>query len=313
LNVGFYRLVDELTIDEADLEGKLRDRPGIVFVTHYFGFAQPAIERIADECQRRGCVLIEDCAHALFSRHRGRELGDFAPFAVFSLRKTLPIPDGGAFRVNAELLRRVTTKPFLPPPPGRFSLKAFFGYPKFAARALLGPRVAGLYRHLRSRGADEQYRSPPADANFQPTRPYTLAMSALSRRVAASAEPARIVERRRRNYIALDRALAGSPGYRKIFDRLPEHACPLFLPIWVADRETLMTALRRRGIETFRFGATPHPKLDAELRIAAGPLRDYILCLPVHDQISDGDIEEMTRIMRSLLARHAPSLEKVFA
>jgi hypothetical protein len=307
LNVGFYRLADGLTIDEADLEAKLRERPGIVFVIHYFGFAQPAIERIVGDCQRRGCVVIEDCAHALFSKHSGRDLGDFAPIAVFSLHKTLPIPDGGALKVNAELLREVTEKPFWPPPPGEFSLETLFGYPKSAARALLGPRVAGVYRRLRSRGADEQYRPPTPVANFQPktTRPYALAMSALSRRVAASAEPVRIVERRRRNYSALDQALSGSPGYRKIFDRLPDHACPLFLPIWVADRETLMTALRRRGVETFRFGAVPHPELDAELRQEATPLRDNILCLPVHDQITNGDLDEMVRIVRPLLARHA--------
>ena len=305
-----------LTVDEADLQDKLRDRPGIVFIIHYFGFAQPAIERIAGDCRRRGCVVIEDCAHALFSKHCGRELGDFAPIAVFSLHKTLPISDGGALKVNAELIRQVTEKPFSPPPPGEFSLETLFGYPKSAARALLGPRVAGVYRHLRSRGADEQYRPPNPVANFQPktTRPYVLAMSALSRRVAASAEPARIVERRRLNYSALDQALAGSPGYRKVFDRLPEHACPLFLPIWVADRETLMTALRRRGVETFRFGAVPHPELDAELRVKATPLRDNILCLPVHDQITGRDIEEMARIVRPLLARHAlPLAAKVSA
>jgi perosamine synthetase len=316
LEVGFYRLSNDLAIDEADLQAKLCDRPGVVFIIHYFGFAQPAIERIAGDCRRLGCVVIEDCAHALFSKHCGRELGDFAPIAVFSLHKTLPIPDGGALKVNAELLRQVTEKPFSPPPPGEFSLETLFGYPKSAARALLGPRVAGVYRHLRSRGADEQYRPPNPVANFQPktTRPYALAMSALSRRVAASPEPARIVERRRLNYSALDQALAGSPGYRKIFDRLPEHACPLFLPIWVADRETLMTALRRRGVETFRFGAAPHPELDAELRVEATPLRDNILCLPVHDQITDGDIEEMARIVRPLLARHAlPLAVKVSA
>jgi len=306
LNVGFYRLVDELAVDEADLEGKLRDRPGIVFVIHYFGIAQPAIERIADECQRRGSVLIEDCTHALFCRHGGRELGDFAPIAIFSLRKTLPITDGGALKVNAKLLQGVTGKPFAPPPPGKFSLRTLVRYPKSAAPTLLGPRIAGVYRRLRWRGADERYRPLPPDANFnEPPPPYTLGMSALSQRVAASAEPARIVERRSRNYLALDRALAGSPRYRRIFDRLPQHTCPLFLPIWVADRETLMIALRRRGVDTFRFGVVPHPKLDAPLRRGAALLRDNILCLPVHDQITDGDIEEMTRIVRPLLARHA--------
>ncbi len=105
--------------------------------------------------------------------------------------------------------------------------------------------------------------------------------------------------------MALDQALAGSPGYRRVFDCLPEGACPLFLPIWVAERETLMAALHLQGVETFRFGATPHPTLDGELLHETAQLRDNILCLPVHDQITDGDLEQMAKIVRPLLARHA--------
>jgi dTDP-4-amino-4,6-dideoxygalactose transaminase len=41
------------------------------------------------------------------------------------------------------------------------------------------------------------------------------------------------------------------------------------------------------------------------LRQEATPLRDNILCLPVHDQITNGDLDEMVRIVRPLLARHA--------
>jgi dTDP-4-amino-4,6-dideoxygalactose transaminase len=296
LKVGFYRLSDDLAIDEADLERRLRNRPGIVFVIHYFGFAQPAIERVTEECERRDCVLIEDCAHALFSRHTGRELGDFAPIAIFSLRKTLPIPDGGALKVNEELLLHVSKKPFAPPPPGEFSPEALFGYSKAAGRALLD-------RYLASTHGRE--RSFASGANFQRPQGYARGMSPLSRRVAATAEPAWIVDRRRRNYMALDQALGGSPGYRKVFDCLPEGACPLFLPIRVAERETLMAALRRQGVETFRFGAAPHPTLDGELLHETARLRDDILCLPVHDQITDGDVEQMAKIVRPLLARHA--------
>ena len=56
----------------------MRDRLGILFVIYYFGFAQPAIDRIAEQCLRRQFVLIEDCAHALFSRNAGHESGCFA-------------------------------------------------------------------------------------------------------------------------------------------------------------------------------------------------------------------------------------------
>ena len=247
---------------------------------------------------------MEDCAHALFSRHAGLELGDFAPIAIFSLRKTLPIPDGGALKVNAQLLRHVTQRPFEPPSPGIFSLEMSFGYPNSVARAALGPRFAALYRRLRVRSSDEQHQSHASDANFRSTLQYNFGMSMLSRRVAASVDPAQVLERRRRNYLTLDQALIGTFGYRKVFEHLPEGVCPLFLPIWVAERETLRSALRSQGLETFRFGAAPHPQLDGELRLEAAPMRDNILCLPVHDQITNGDVEKMGRILRPLLPRH---------
>jgi len=197
--------------------------------------------------------------------------------------------------VNEELLLHVSEKPFAPAPRGEFSLEAIFGYPKVAGRALLDRCLASIYRRQRSFGFG---------ANFQQTQGYGRRMSPLSRRVAATAEPMRIVDRRRRNYTALDQALAGGRGYRRIFDCLPEGACPLFLPIRVAERETLMAALHRQGIETFRFGATPHPTLDGELLHETARLRGSILCLPVHDQITDRDLEQMATIVRPLLARH---------
>jgi len=158
LNVEFYRLTNELSIDEEDLEKNLLDRPGVVFAIHYFGFAQPAIERIAALWRQHGCVLIEDCAHAFFSRRNGRQLGEFAPIAIFSLRKSLPISDGGALLVNSTTLRLVTEKPFTPPPPGKFSLGLCVAYLKEATRSLLGQHLTNLYRRFRTGHADASDR-----------------------------------------------------------------------------------------------------------------------------------------------------------
>lgn len=305
LNVGFYRLDEELNVDEEDLERKLQNQPSVVFIIHYFGFAQSSIERLASLCRNHGSVLIEDCGHALLSKYRGRELGGFAPISTFSLRKSLPIPDGGALSVNAELLQLVTKTPFEQPPLGEVSIRAFFGYPKSVARASLGARVVEIYRRLSLRGAVEQDRTRGPDANLPSTRPYVFGMSTLSRRAAASAEPSWIFEQRRRNYLALDDALLGSPGYRRVFGHLSDDVCPLFLPIWVADREPLKSVLQGRGVETFRFGAVPHPRLDVDMRLETASLRDNILCLPVHQQLTRRDVAEMSRIVRPLLADHS--------
>ena len=66
---------------------------------HYLGFPGP-VQEVRALCQRRGLALIEDCAHALFSRLGDRSLGTFGDLAIFSPWKSLPLPDGGLLRVN---------------------------------------------------------------------------------------------------------------------------------------------------------------------------------------------------------------------
>jgi dTDP-4-amino-4,6-dideoxygalactose transaminase len=281
LNVGFYRIQSDLTLDFEDLAHKLSGQPGPVLVIHYFGLGQSSIESLAELCRTAGVTLIEDCAHSLFSRYRGRRLGDYAPISIFSLRKTLPLLEGGAVQIAAGGAR---------PPIGASSLAAYQLYFKFAARACLGETFANAYRRWRWDADDSG--SDPSPPNLEPDR-YQDRMSALSRRLAAVADPERTVERRRSNWSALDALLCGTPGYCKVFETLPDGACPLFLPVWSADRRRLMKDLNALGVETFVFGAYPHPRLDTAAFPETARLRDEMLCLPIHDQLGEAQLRHI--------------------
>ena len=283
LEVGFYRIQPDLTMDLQDLAAKLDAKPGPVLAIHYFGFGQPGIESLAELCRRAGVALIEDCAHALFSRHAGRELGEFAPLAIFSLRKTLPLLEGGALKVNA---------PFDAPPQGGFSVAPYRLYLKYAARACLGEGLAASYRRWRW-GGDANEPTPPSLERDR----YEDRLSALSRRLAAAADPSSVVDRRRRNWAALDARLAGAG---KVFETLPDGVCPLFLPIWVAERGPVMRRLAALGVETFLFGAFSHPRMDSAAFPEAERLREEILCLPVHDQLTERSLDHMAAALGAL-------------
>ncbi len=283
LEVGFYRIGSDLRMDLQDLATKLRSKPGPVLAIHYFGFGQPEIEALAEICNGAGVTLIEDCAHALFSRHAGRELGEFAPLAIFSLRKTLPLLEGGALKANASLEA---------PPHGEFSTVPYSLYIKYGIRACLGEGFAAAYRRWRW--------GPEGDAH-EPTPPslerdrYEDRMSAVSIRLAGAADPARIVDRRRRNWALLDARLG---GISKVFETLADGVCPLFLPIWVDERRTLMRRLDAQGVETFLFGAYPHPRLNPDEFPETRRLREAILCLPVHDQVSESGLARIGELVR---------------
>lgn len=108
---------DTFNLDEAQLEGLLTDRTKAVVPVHYAGVGCE-MDPILAACRTRGVAVVEDNAHGLFGRYRGRPLGTFGAFATQSFHETknLTCGEGGALLVNdpafserAEILREKGT------------------------------------------------------------------------------------------------------------------------------------------------------------------------------------------------------------
>ncbi len=108
---------DTLNLDETQLERLITPRTRAVVVVHYAGVGceMDAIGAIAS---RRGLVVIEDNAHGLFGRYRGRSLGTFGALATQSFHETknMSCGEGGALVINdsqyierAEIIREKGT------------------------------------------------------------------------------------------------------------------------------------------------------------------------------------------------------------
>jgi dTDP-4-amino-4,6-dideoxygalactose transaminase len=108
---------DTLNIDEAKLEALISPRTKAIVVVHYAGVAceMDAIMAIAG---RHGVPVIEDNAHALFSRYKGRYTGTFGAMATQSFHETknFTCGEGGALLINdpalherAEIIREKGT------------------------------------------------------------------------------------------------------------------------------------------------------------------------------------------------------------
>lgn len=129
-------------------------------------------------------------------------------------------------------------------------------------------------------------------------------MTGILQRVVAAADPAAIVERRRTNWQALHARLAGSPGYCPVFETLPEGICPLCLVIRASQRNTLDAALNEKGIYSYPWGNFYHPSLNPSEFPDMARMRDEILCLPVHQQLTAEQIERIAATARPLLAKY---------
>ncbi len=102
---------DTLNIDENKLEQLITPRTRAIVVVHYAGVAceMDAICAIAD---KHGLTVIEDNAHGIFGRYKGRMLGSIGSMATLSFHETKNIGcgEGGALLLNdPALIERAET------------------------------------------------------------------------------------------------------------------------------------------------------------------------------------------------------------
>ena len=108
---------DTLNLDETKLEGLITPRTRAIVVVHYAGVGceMDTILRVAE---RHGIPVVEDNAHGLFGRYKGRYLGTLGCLATQSFHETknFTCGEGGALLINdpryierAEIIREKGT------------------------------------------------------------------------------------------------------------------------------------------------------------------------------------------------------------
>lgn len=108
---------DTLNIDEKQLPSLVSPRTKAIVVVHYAGVGCE-MDSILATAKRSGIAVIEDNAHGLFGRYKGRYLGTFGSMATQSFHETKNIAcgEGGALLLNdkelaerAEIIREKGT------------------------------------------------------------------------------------------------------------------------------------------------------------------------------------------------------------
>ena len=108
---------DTLNLDETKLEALLTPRTKAIVLVHYAGVGCE-MDKICDIGRRHGVKIIEDNAHGLFGKYRGRWLGTFGCLAAQSFHETKNVTcgEGGALLINdpayverAEIIREKGT------------------------------------------------------------------------------------------------------------------------------------------------------------------------------------------------------------
>ncbi len=92
---------DTLNLDEARLESLMTPRTKAIVVVHYAGVACD-MDAICAIARRHQLAIVEDNAHALFARYKGKYTGTFGGLATQSFHETKNVTcgEGGALVVN---------------------------------------------------------------------------------------------------------------------------------------------------------------------------------------------------------------------
>jgi dTDP-4-amino-4,6-dideoxygalactose transaminase len=90
---------DGLNIDPEKIKKSITSRTKAIYVVHTYGTAAQ-IDAICSIAKKYNLIVIEDLAHAPFSLYKGKPLGTYGDFAVFSFTKKNINFEGGAIGTN---------------------------------------------------------------------------------------------------------------------------------------------------------------------------------------------------------------------
>ncbi|MBI4485116.1 MAG: DegT/DnrJ/EryC1/StrS family aminotransferase [Acidobacteria bacterium] len=301
-----YAKVDRsMRLDPDEVE-RLCERhdPDVLFVIHYLGWPQP-IRDLAAICRRRGIVLVEDCALALLSEADRRALGSFGDYAIFCLYKTVPVPNGALLVANGTALPALENVGLRSAGPrsvvGRMAELLAVGVRTRASStgAMLHAAKRGVGRVA---GALKIHHAPVGDIGFDLAE-VDLAMSGVSDRLLERLDFGAIRRRRVENFRQLDARIDGQAT--RVYRDLPGGVCPLSFPILVADKPAAARALQARGIESIEMWNDGVGGDRSEMSDSVRFLREHVLELPVHQDLTPAHIAYVADQVSSLQLRMA--------
>jgi dTDP-4-amino-4,6-dideoxygalactose transaminase len=131
-------------------------------------------------------------------------------------------------------------------------------------------------------GFQEMPKSYYYDKNIE-----NMTASAITRYILRGTCSESVVQKRRQNYFQLYEAVEKLKLFKPLYQNLPEGVCPLYLPVMVENRERVCRRLNDMGIAAVQWWAGFHRAFDWAKFPEARYLKEHLLTLPMHQQLTD--------------------------
>jgi dTDP-4-amino-4,6-dideoxygalactose transaminase len=301
--VRYYTVQRDFNLDLDEIEFLAKQGVQALLYIHFSGFPAPvaALQKISRTYEVK---LIEDCSHALFGQISNRPMGSFGDAAVFSFRKALPVQDGGAL-----ILNNAFGNDFSP----RFKAPWLYHarMSKWTWESMYAQDQNNNHVPMHANGAKSEdasvlrknYSNGP-NSHEEPAfikRWVNWPISWPSRWLLLRSHPEMIRRRRAENYLRLHECLAHIDRLKPCFPDLPSGVCPLGYPCIAESNERFDYKLRRYGIPAFSFGEILHDSLIRQKFPDSEFLSKNLTILPVHQRLSDDDIDKMAEVISNVL------------
>lgn len=311
----YYRITRYMTIDWDDLLAKINTEVAAVIIIHFFGIETDF--SALDDQRHNGLVVIEDWSHSFLRGNPLRLAGRDTDFRIYSFWKTLPLQVGGAL-ARSPSWRNTSTiiKPIKPSFGTEVRLAkrlleeaiqdSDFPWAKtfFSAIESLRLRLKGIPRLTQANGghAGNSGALVPRGNVYSMPRIATWAM----RRIDLT----EVLRIRQKHYNFYAHLFRDTPGILLPFPELDDSACPWLFPLIIADRESFSAYCRQRArLVPQTFGTTLHASLyhdlDTRMTEDANYLANHVVCLPIHQDLTDKEIESTGHKLLDYFIREA--------
>ena len=235
--VEFYNINESFCVDENDLVAKIGESYLILFM-NYFGKKsfKESFVRYLIKTFKASAIL--DCTHIIDSFWNDDGLFDYK---VVSLRKWVPIPDGGLIKFsskNVECSEIVCDD---------FYSKLFYSAMEAKARYLINPNDSLKQEYLNTFNLCREILNKEVSP---------VLMSDKSLEILKRLDWKKIRKRRRQNYNYLAEKLSSLSEKLSVVYNFQK--CPFSLPILIDDRDSLQKYLASEGIYCQVLWPLPH-------------------------------------------------------
>jgi dTDP-4-amino-4,6-dideoxygalactose transaminase len=280
LIVKFYRLNENLTVDQSSFESLIDDNVKACLFVRYFGLSCN-IENSLLLAKKHNLLVIEDCAHSFFTPLSNINGVSFDA-SICSLNKFFPCTDGGMFHLEDKFfdIKGAYERDIKEEVKSIISFFKLDGYLSWLKSLIIKPN--NIEKSVSSAGNTEYRYFNPQDKHLKCFK--------ISEFVITFSDHKKIVSNRKVNFDLLYDKLQNSPTGRVLINRKANET-PYVLPFLLNDKNDF-TYIRQQGVQILRweeFYYTENSIIEN--------YRENLIQIPCHQNLSLAQIEKLVSVI----------------